>query len=75
MSNRRIKSIEAVANMIELTQDGEMLWKEKNPDDLPISLINPFEYVDSVFETENTMTKSCGFTGVITKLSAQNRTP
>lgn len=52
MSNRRIKSIEAVANMIELTQDGQMLWKEKNPDDLPISRKGSFEYVDSVFETE-----------------------
>lgn len=52
MSNRRIKSIMAVANMIELTQDGKMLWKEKNPDDLPILRKDPFEYVDSVFETE-----------------------
>ena len=52
MSNRIIKSIEAVATMIKLTQDGEMLWKEKNPTDLPISKRDPFEYIDSVFETE-----------------------
>lgn len=53
MSNRIIRNIEAIATMIKLTQDGEMLWKEKNPVDLPISQRDPFEYIDSVFETES----------------------
>ena len=51
MSARRKQMIEVVARIIRLTQKGELVWKERNPQDLPILNRDSHEYVLVVFET------------------------
>ena len=51
MSARRKQMVEVVARIIRLTQKGKLVWKERNPQDLPILNHHSHEYVLVVFET------------------------
>lgn len=51
MSFRRKQIVEAVARIMRLTQKGQLVWKERNPLDLPILNRHSGEYVSIVFET------------------------
>jgi hypothetical protein len=43
--------VEVVARIIRLTQKGKLVWKERNPQDLPILNRDSHEYVSIVFES------------------------
>lgn len=51
MSFRRKQMVEVVARIMRLTQKGKIVWKERNPQDLPILNRHSQEYVLIVFET------------------------
>lgn len=49
--------IEVVARIMRLTQKGQLVWEERNPQDLPILNRDSHEYVLVVFETVYNDTK------------------